>query len=99
MSQAGPEKRRIKAMCELSQAPARLCPGPGAAWRPGHQASRELEGAMLSHAQTLAPSLHQGHTSWTHTCRRTDVGGGEEGQQKGGSIVSLSHFFSLNQGT
>ena len=60
MSQAGPEKRRIKAMCELSQAPARLCPGPGAAWRPGHQASRELEGAMLSHAQTLAPSLHQG---------------------------------------
>ena len=62
MSQAGPEKRRIKATCELSQAPARLCPGPGAAWHPGHEASRELEGAMLSHAQTptrASPGTHK----------------------------------------
>ena len=69
MSQAGPEKRRIKATCELSQAPARLCPGPGAAWRQGHQANRELEGAMLSHAPNPNPQPAGGHISWT--CKDT----------------------------
>ena len=72
MSQAGPEKRRIKAMCELSQAPARLCPGPGAAWCPGHQASRELEGPCSAMPRPWPPACTRdtqaGHTragGWT----------------------------------
>jgi hypothetical protein len=57
MSQAGPEKRRIKAMCEprLLQSSAQA---PGQHGSKDNQASRELKGAMNRHDLNPTPSLH-----------------------------------------
>lgn len=69
MSQAGPEKRRIKAMCEPSPDSGKALPRPWSSMAQGHQASRELEGAMDSpYPNPNHPACMEGHI---HTEGRT----------------------------
>lgn len=65
----GLKRKESKPCVSQAWAPARLCPGPGAAWQQGHQASKVLEGAVDSHYPnpTPPPACREGHTSWlTH---------------------------------
>ena len=75
MSQAGPEKKRIRATCEPRLGSGKALPRPGAAWWQGHQASKELEGAMDSdYPNPDAPACVEGHISWLTHMQKDGLG-------------------------
>lgn len=99
MSQAGPEKKRIKAMCEPSLGSGKALPRPWSSMAAGTSSKQSVgrgRGQPLPKSTPLHTHLQpagKDTQAGSHTCRRTDLGGGEAYSQKGNSITSFSHLF------
>lgn len=71
----GLKRKESKPRVSQGWALARPCPGPGAAWWQGHQASKELEGAMDSdYPNPDAPACVEGHISWLTHMQKDGLG-------------------------